>query len=83
MTITGIDSATSVSLIGHLGMGLSRASLAGVFARFGAGGAMLVSMVLSAGLFAKMFDSGYPTVLSQLGFVIGLLVVLNNEKKIS
>ncbi|MEC7688766.1 MAG: hypothetical protein VX514_06930, partial [Candidatus Thermoplasmatota archaeon] len=81
MTITGIDSATSVSLIGHLGMGLLCASLAGVFARFGAGGAMLVSMVLSAGLFAKMFDSGYPTVLSQLGFVIGLLVVLNNEKR--
>ena len=81
MTMTGIDSATSVSLIGHLGMGLLCASLAGVFARFGAGGAMLVSMVLSAGLFAKMFDSGYPTVLSQLGFILGLLVVLNNEKR--
>ena len=81
MTITGIDSTTSVSLIGHLGIGLLCASLAGVFARFGAGGAMLVSLVLSAGLFAKMFDSGYPTVLSQLGFILGLLVVLNNDKR--
>ena len=81
MTITGLDSATSVSLIGHLGMGLLCASLAGVFARFGAGGAMLVSLVLSAGLFAKMFDSGYPTVLSQLGFILGLLVVLKNKKR--
>tara|TARA_B100000902_G_scaffold26890_1_gene32404 strand:- start:10488 stop:12869 length:2382 start_codon:yes stop_codon:yes gene_type:complete len=81
MTLTGIDSATSVSLIGHLGLGLLCASLAGVFSRFGAGGSMLVSLVLSAGLFAKMFDSGYPTVLSQLGLILGLLVVMNNEKR--
>ena len=81
MTFTGIDSTTSVSLIGHLGLGLLCASMAGIFSRFGAGGSMLISLVLGAGLFAKMFDSGYPTVLSQLGIILGLLVVMNNEKR--
>ncbi|HJM66709.1 MAG TPA: hypothetical protein QF555_04110 [Candidatus Thalassarchaeaceae archaeon] len=81
MAITGIDSSTAVSLIGHLGLGLLCASLAGVFTRFGAGGSMLVSMTLSAGLFAKMIDSGYPSVLSQLGLILGLLVVMNAEKR--
>ena len=81
MTITGIDSSTAVSLIGHLGLGLLCASLAGVFARFGAGGSMLVSITLSAGLFAKMIDSGYPSVISQLGLILGLLVVMNAEKR--
>ena len=81
MTVTGIDSATSVSLIGHLGLGLLCASLAGIFSRFGAGGSMLVSITLSAGLFAKMIDSGYPSVLSQLGLIVGLLVVMNADKR--
>ena len=81
MTVTGIDSATSVSLIGHLGLGLLCASLAGIFARFGAGGSILISLVLGAGLFAKMFDSGYPTVLSQFGIVLGLLLVMNKENR--
>ncbi len=81
MTVTGIDSSTSVSLIGHLGLGLLCASLAGIFSRFGAGGSMLVSITLSAGLFAKMIDSGYPSVLSQLGLIVGLLVVMNADKR--
>ena len=33
-------------------------------------------MALGAGLFAKVYDSGYPTVASQLGLVVGLLVLL-------
>jgi hypothetical protein len=33
-------------------------------------------MGLGAGLFAKTFDSGYPSVASQLGLVVGLLVLL-------
>ena len=32
--------------------------------------------MIGFGLFAKAYDSGYPTVASQLGLVIGLLVLL-------
>ena len=42
----------------------------------GAGGQFFVTMALGFGLFAKAYDSGYPTVASQLGLVVGLLVLL-------
>ena len=44
--------------------------------RLGAGASSVLAMGASFALFAKVFDSGYPTVASQLGLVVGLLIVL-------
>ena len=44
--------------------------------RLGAGATSVLAMGASFALFAKVFDSGYPTVASQLGLIVGLLIVL-------
>ena len=38
-------------------------------------------MFLRIGLFAKVLDSGWPTVLSQLGMVLGLLTLLDGNER--
>ena len=50
MTITGIESYRAISLLGHLGIALLCAGLAGVMCRNNASGAILVTIVLGAGI---------------------------------
>ena len=81
MTITGIESYRAISLLGHLGIALLCAGLAGVMSRNNASGAILVTIVLGAGIFAKSIDSGHPTILSLLPLIPILILVLKPRNK--
>ena len=72
----GIDSGQAVFQLGHYSLAVLIIGAAGAMDHHGAGGQFFVTMALGLGLFAKAYDSGYPTVASQLGIVVGLLVLL-------
>ncbi len=71
-----ISSSDAVFELGHYSLFALLLGLGGAMDRHGAGAHGVLAMGLGAGLFAKAFDSGYPTVASQLGLVVGLLVLL-------
>ena len=71
-----IGSGRSVYVLGHYTLAVLIIGAAGAMDHHGAGGQFFVTMALGFGLFAKAYDSGYPTVASQLGLVVGLLVLL-------
>ena len=66
----------AVFTLGHYTLAVLLLGIGGAMDRHGAGANGILAMALGAGLFAKTFDSGYPTVASQLGLVVGLLVLL-------
>ena len=78
--ITSVDAATAVFHLGHYSLFVLLLGMMGAFDRHGAGPHGILSMALGIGLFAKTFDSGYPTVASQLGLVVGILVLLRPVK---
>ncbi|MBT6640103.1 MAG: hypothetical protein HOB47_00740 [Euryarchaeota archaeon] len=71
-----ISPATAVFHLGHYSLFVLVLGIGGAMDRHGAGAHGILAMGLGAGLFAKVFDSGYPSVASQLGLVVGLLVLL-------
>ena len=73
---TGLDSGRAVFELGHYTLIVILLGLSGALDHHGSGGQGLLALSLGFGLFAKAYDSGYPTVSSQLGLVIGLLVLL-------
>ena len=72
----GLTSGQAVFQLGHYCLFVLVLGVGGAMDRHGAGAHGMLSMAFGAGLFAKTFDSGYPTVASQLGLVVGLLVLL-------
>jgi len=83
-SVLDLDSAVAVFELGHYSLFAIMLGIWGAMDRNGAGVEAIFAMVLGLGIFAKTFDSGYPTVASQLGLVVGLLVLLRqtsaNEK---
>lgn len=75
-TATGLSSADAVQLLGQWSLLWVILGLAGAADRWGAAAETLLGLGLAAALFAKAYDSGYPTVASQLGLVLGLLVLV-------
>jgi len=71
-----LDSAVAVFELGHYSLFAIMLGIWGAMDRNGAGVESIFAMVLGLGIFAKTFDSGYPTVASLLGLVVGLLVLL-------
>ncbi|MDA9167999.1 hypothetical protein N9N91_00405 [Candidatus Poseidonia alphae] len=71
-----IDAATAVFHLGHYSLFVLLIGLMGAFDRHGAGAYGMFGVGLGLGLFAKTFDSGYPSVASQLGLIVGVLVLL-------
>lgn len=71
-----ISSSDAVFELGHYSLFALLLGLGGAMDRHGAGAHGVLAMGLGAGLFAKTFDSGFPSVASQLGLVVGLLVLL-------
>ena len=55
--------------------------LMGSLDRHGAGAYAMFAMGLGLGLFAKTFDSGFPSVASQLGLVVGILVLFRHAEQ--
>lgn len=80
-SVTGVTTADSVFSIGQLSLLALLFGIMGAMDRHGAGIQSILAMGLAAGLFAKGFDSGYPTVASHLGLVVGLLIVLGVDRK--
>ena len=77
--IVGITDAPiehAILVLGHLSMLALLLGVWGSMDRLGAGASSVLAMGASFALFAKVFDSGYPTVASQLGLIVGLLIVL-------
>jgi len=72
----GLDSGRAVFELGHYSLIVILIGLAGALDHHGSGAHGLLALSLGFGLFAKAYDSGYPTIASQLGLVIGLLVLL-------
>ncbi len=70
------DAGRAVFLLGHYSLFVLLLGLMGAMDRYGAGAQVMLAMGYSLALFAKVFDSGYPSVASQLGLVVGLLVLL-------
>jgi hypothetical protein len=70
------DAATAVFHLGHYSLFVLLIGLMGAFDRHGAGAYGMFGVGLGLGLFAKTFDSGYPSVASQLGLIVGVLVLL-------
>ena len=73
---TGVSSADAVMGVGQFTFAALLLGIAGASDRHGAGTHTLIAMGLAAGLFAKAYDSGWPTISSQLGLVVGLLILL-------
>ena len=71
-----LQASEAVFTLGHYSLAVLLLGIGGAMDRHGAGAYGVLSMAFGAGLFAKTFDSGYPTVASQLGLVVGLLVLL-------
>ena len=74
--LTGTSVERSILVLGHLSLFAVLLGIWGCMDRLGAGGSSVLAMGSSVALFAKVFDSGYPTVASQLGLIAGLLIVL-------
>ena len=72
----GLNSGVAVFHLGHWTLFALLLGLIGALDRHGAGAQSMLAMGLGIGLFAKTFDSGYPSVASQLGMVVGILVLL-------
>ena len=72
----GLNSGVAVFELGHWTLFALLLGLMGALDRHGAGAQSMLAMGLGLGLFAKTFDSGYPSVASQLGMVVGILVLL-------
>lgn len=73
---TGMAPDIACHILGRISLLFLLLGVAGACDRWGAGVSTLVAMGLAAGLFAKAHDSGWPTMASQLGLVLGLLVVI-------
>lgn len=74
--ILELEAGRAVFELGHYSLVVILIGLAGALDHHGSGAHGLLALSLGFGLFAKAYDSGYPTVASQLGLVIGLLVLL-------
>lgn len=74
--VVGMTPASAIHLVGQLSLFALLWGIAGASDRWGASGPTLLCLALVPALFVKAHDSGYPTVASQLGLVIGLLVLL-------
>ena len=74
--VLGLETGRAVFELGHYSLVVILIGLAGALDHHGSGAHGLLALSLGFGLFAKVYDSGYPTVASQLGLVIGLLVLL-------
>ena len=77
-TLSGHDAGTSVFHLGHYTLFVLLMGLMGALDRHGAGAYAMFAMGLGLGLFAKTFDSGFPSVASQLGLVVGILVLFRH-----
>jgi hypothetical protein len=75
-TTLAIDAASSVMQVGQTAFLFLLLGLAGAGDRHGCGPQLLLAMGLGAGIFAKVHDSGWPTIASLLGLVVGLLILL-------
>ena len=75
-SILDLDPGRAVFELGHYSLIVILIGIAGALDHHGSGAHGLLALSLGFGLFAKVYDSGYPTVASQLGLVIGLLVLL-------
>ena len=78
---TGLSPSDCVHLLGQLTLLAIIWGVAGAADRWGAAGTTLLALCLAPALFAKAFDSGYPTVASQLGLVLGLLVLVKPPRE--
>jgi len=76
VNVTGASIETAILIQGHLSLFALLLGIWGSMDRLGAGASSVLAMGASFALFAKVFDSGYPTVASQLGLVVGLMIVL-------
>ena len=72
----GMTPASAVHLVGQLSVLALLWGIAGASDRWGSSGPTLLALALAPALFVKAHDSGYPTVASQLGLVVGLLVLI-------
>ena len=75
-SLLGMTPASAVHLVGQLSLLALLWGIAGASDRWGASGPTLLALALAPALFVKAHDSGYPTVASQLGLVVGLLVLI-------
>ena len=80
-TLLDLGADDAVFILGHLGFATLLPGLAGAMHRRGAGAWSLLACFCASGLFAKVLDSGWPTVLSQLGMVLGLLTLLDGNER--
>ena len=78
---TGLSPSDCVHLLGQLTLFAILWGVAGAADRWGASATTLLALCLAPALFAKAFDSGYPTVASQLGLVLGLLVLVKPPRE--
>ena len=78
---TGMSPSDCVHLLGQLTLLAIIWGVAGAADRWGAAATTLLALCLAPALFAKAFDSGYPTVASQLGLVLGLLVLVKPPRE--
>ena len=79
--VLGFSPSDSVHLLGQISLLAVVFGVAGAADRWGASGHTLIALALAPAIFAKAFDSGYPTVASQLGLVLGLLVLVKPPRE--
>ncbi len=75
-----LPASDAVHLLGRISLMFLLLALMGLAQRWNAGVETLIAMALGFGLFVKVHDSGYPTLVSQFIVIIGLLILTSKKQ---
>lgn len=75
-----LPATDAVHLLGRISLMFLLLALMGLAQRWDAGVETLIAIALGFGLFVKVHDSGYPTLVSQFIVIIGLLVLTSKKQ---
>ena len=76
-----IPASDAVHLLGRLSLMSLLLGIAGIAQRWNAAAYTLISCALGFGLFVKAHDTGYPTIASLIGLIIGCSLILQNKSE--
>ena len=75
-----LPASDAVQLLGRISLMFLLLAVMGLAQRWNAGVETLIAMALGFGLFVKVHDSGYPTLVSQFIVIIGLLILTSKKE---
>jgi hypothetical protein len=78
--VLNVPASDAVHLLGRISLMFILLALMGLAQRWNAGVETLIAIALGFGLFVKVHDSGYPTLVSQFIVIMGFLIITSEKK---